>query len=390
MSTDSSSGTPLGRVAPYLRELMPYVPGRPAEAIARDYGLAEVFKLASNENPLGPSPRALEAFSSVARELHRYPDGDAVALRAALAGRLGVSADRILLGNGSNEILTLIGRLLLKPGDEAVMSEGAFVVYLLATQASGARRVAVPAPEFSHDLEAMASAIGPKTRVVFLANPNNPTGTLFRRAQWEAFLDRVPDDVVVVCDNAYAEYVDDPEYPDALQDLERHPQLVVLRTFSKIHGLAGLRVGYGVGPGWLVDLVDRLRDPFNVSLPGQAAVLAALDDSDHIEASRRANRQGRKFLERVCRALGLPFVESHGNFLLIEVGEAGPAYENLLRAGVIVRPVAGYGYPRHLRVSVGLPEENTVFAQSLAAILGRSGPSVAGLVQDPLSHSESR
>lgn len=388
MSGRSSGGKPYDRVAPYLRELMPYVPGRPAEAIAKEYGLAEVMKLASNENPLGPSPRALEAFASVARELHRYPDGDAAVLRTALADRLGVPADRILLGNGSNEILTLIGRVLLKPGDEAVMSEGAFVVYLLATQASGARRVAVPAPGFSHDLEAMAAAIGPKTRVVFLANPNNPTGTLFRRAQWEAFLDRVPDDVVVVCDNAYAEYVDEPEYPDALQDLERHPQLVVLRTFSKIHGLAGLRVGYGVGPGWLVDLVDRLRDPFNVSLPGQAAVLAALDDHAHIAASRLANREGRKFLERVCRALGLPFVESHGNFLMIEVGEAGPAYENLLRAGVIVRPVAGYGYPKHLRVSVGLPGENTAFAQSLAAILGRSGPSVAGLVQDPLPEGQ--
>ena len=210
---------------------MPYVPGKPAWEIEREYGLEHVIKLASNENPLGPSPRALAALKAAAGELHRYPDGDAAALRGELAKRFGVTRERVLLGNGSNEILTLIARVLLRPGDEAVMSEGAFIVYLLATQSSGARRVAVPALEFGHDLEAMAAAIGPNTRVVFLANPNNPTGTIFRRDAWERFLARVPDDVVVVCDNAYAEYVLDPEFPDSITDLGRHPQLVALRDF---------------------------------------------------------------------------------------------------------------------------------------------------------------
>ncbi len=385
MSVDGSGRDPAANVAAYLRELMPYVPGKPTSAIEREYGLSRVVKLASNENPLGPSPRAVEAMRTVIADLHRYPDGDAADLRAALAAHHAVTPDRILLGNGSNEILTLIGRVLLRPGDEAVMSEGAFIVYLLATQASGARRVAVPAVEFGHDLEAMASAIGPATRVVFLANPNNPTGTIFRRSSWERFLSRVPEDVVVVCDNAYAEYVLDPEYPDAFEDLARHPQLVVLRTFSKIHGLAGLRVGYGVGPGWLVDLVDRVRDPFNVNLLAQVGALAALGDDAHIEASREANRQGLRFLERVCRALGLGFVPGHGNFLLVDVGDAAEAYESLLRAGVIVRPVAGYGFPRHLRVTVGTPEENTTFAQALAALLGRSGASIASLAQPALA-----
>ena len=265
------------------------------------------------------------------------------------------------------------------------MSEGAFIVYLLATESSGATRVAVPSVESGHDLDAMADAIGDATRVVFLANPNNPTGTLFRKKEWERFLARVPEHVVVVCDNAYAEYVLDPEYPDGLREVDAHPGLVVTRTFSKIHGLAGLRVGYGVGPEWLVDLVDRLRDPFNVSHLAQVGALAALDDEAHVRASRDLNQQGLHFLGRVCRALGLGFVPSHGNFLLIEIGDAKNAFEALLRTGVITRPVGGYGFPRHLRVSIGTPAENTQFAQSLAALLGRSDAGVAGLVQEPFS-----
>ncbi|MDG2303807.1 MAG: histidinol-phosphate transaminase [Candidatus Binatia bacterium] len=362
---------------------MPYVPGKPAAEIEREFGLARVIKLASNENPLGPSPRATEAMQRALSELNRYPDGDGTDLRAELARRFGVTPKRILLGNGSNEILTLLGRVLLKPGDEAVMSDGAFIVYPLATQANGATRVSVPTTDFGHDLEAMADAIGPDTRVVFLANPNNPTGTMFRRAAWEKFIARVPDNVVVVCDNAYAEYVLDPEYPDAIAQPDRHPGLVALRTFSKIYGLAGLRVGYGVGPEWLVDLVDRIRDPFNVNHLAQAGALAALDDVEHVRACREMNRDGMRFLERVCRALGIGFVPSHGNFVLVEIGDAGNAFEALLRAGVIVRPVGGYGFPGHVRVSIGMPEENTVFAQALAALLGRSDAGVASLVQSP-------
>jgi len=382
VSTDREQGDPAARIASYLRELMPYVPGKPAWEIEREYGLDRVVKLASNENPLGPSPRAVAAMREALAELHRYPDGDGTALREDLAKRFDVVSKRILLGNGSNEILTLLGRVLLKPGDEAVMSEGAFIVYLLATQANGATRVAVAPIDYGHDLDAMAEAITPRTRVVFLANPNNPTGTVFRRAAWERFLARVPDDVVVVCDNAYAEYVMDPDYPDTLRDLGAHPQIVALRTFSKIYGLAGLRIGYGVGPQWLVDLVDRVRDPFNVNHLAQVGALAALDDEEHVRASREVNRQGMRFLERVCRALGVAFVPSHGNFLLVEIGDASNAFYALLRAGVIVRPVAGYGFPDHVRVTVGTPEENTAFAQALAALLGRSGPGIASLVQE--------
>lgn len=383
MSSDGKTTDPAARVAPYLRDLMPYVPGKPASEIERDFGLDNVIKLASNENPLGPSPRATEAMQRALADLNRYPDGDGTDLRAELARRFGVTAKRILLGNGSNEILTLLGRVLLRPGDEAVMSEGAFIVYPLATQANGATRVAVPSVDFGHDLEAMAGAIGSNTRAVFLANPNNPTGTMFGRPAWEKFIARVPDDVVVVCDNAYAEYVLDPEYPDAITEPDRHPGLVALRTFSKIYGLAGLRVGYGVGPEWLVDLVDRVRDPFNVNHLAQAGALAALGDVEHVRACREMNREGMRFLTRVCRALGIGFVPSHGNFVLVEIGDAANAFDALLRTGVIVRPVAGYGFPNHVRVSIGTPEENTAFAQALAALLGRSDAGVASLVQAP-------
>ncbi|MBM4270164.1 MAG: histidinol-phosphate transaminase [Deltaproteobacteria bacterium] len=379
-----SSGGIRDRVAAHLRDLSPYVPGRPIAEIEREYGLERVVKLASNENPLGPSRRACEAVTRELAEVHRYPDGGATLLRDELARRFGVGPDRVLLGNGSNEILTLLARVLLGPGNEAVFAEGAFAIYALATQAAGARGIAVPMKDFTHDLDAIVDAIGPRTRIVFLGNPNNPTGTIYRRAAWERFLERVPRDVVVVCDDAYAEYVTDPEYPDTLREADRHPHLVVLRTFSKIYGLAGLRIGYGIGPADLVDLIDRLRDPFNVNHLAQVAALGALDDDEHVRASRELNRAGLDFLSRVCRALSLPFVPSHANFLLVEVGDGAHAFQALLRAGVIVRPVGGYGFPGHVRVSIGTPEENTVFAQALAALLGRSGTAAAQLVQPPL------
>jgi histidinol-phosphate aminotransferase len=372
-------------VGAHLRSLDPYVPGRPAEDVAREHGLDDVVKLASNENPIGPSPRALAAADAALREVHRYPDGAAQGLRQSLAARLGVGPERVLLGNGSNELITLLARLILSPGDEAVVAEGAFAIYRLAIQGAGAAARIVPMRDYAHDLAAMADAVGPATRMVFLGNPNNPTGTIYRRDAWERFIDRLPRDVVVLCDDAYAEYVEDRDYPDTMREPDRHPLLVVLRTFSKIYGLAGLRVGYGVGPVAVVDLVDRLRDPFNVNHVAQRAAIAALDDVAHVAESRRVNRAGRAFLERTCRALGLDFVPSHANFLMIDVGDGRHVTGALERVGVIVRPLVGYGFPRHVRVSVGLPEENTRFAQALAALCGKGGSTAAALVQEGLT-----
>lgn len=378
----SSLPHPEHLVPAHLRALSPYVPGRAIDEIRREFGLEEVVKLASNENPLGMSPRAREALVESAAELHRYPEGGSPELRAALAVHHGVAPDRILLGNGSNEILTLLARLLLEPADEIVIGAGSFAVYAISALAQGSQVKVVPAPGHVHDPVAIADAISERTKIVYLCNPNNPTGTMFRRAAWEEFFARVPERVLVVCDNAYAEYVEDPEFPDAMQEVDRHPGLVVLRTFSKIYGLAGLRIGYGVGPERLVELVDSLRDPFNVSLAAERAAAAALGDTDFVIESRRVNREGRAFIARVAKVLGLPALPSEGNFLTIEVGDGVQVADSLQRAGVIVRPLAGYGMPGHIRVSVGLPAENTVFARTLAALLGYSGPGAALLRQE--------
>ncbi|MEO2167707.1 MAG: histidinol-phosphate transaminase [bacterium] len=373
----------LAKLVPeHLRSLSPYLPGRAIAEIQREYGLHDVVKLASNENPLGMSPHARAALVAVADEAHRYPEGGSPNLRAALALKHGLPEDRILLGNGSNEILTLLARLLLTPGDEVVVAAHAFAVYTISARAQGARVVTVPAPRFAHEPRAMATAVTERTKIVYLCNPNNPTGTMFGRTEWEAFFAAVPDDVLIVNDNAYAEYVEDPDYPDALAERDRHPGMVVLRTFSKIHGLAGLRVGWGVGPTPLVELYDSLRDPFHLNLAAERAATAALVDDEHVERSRRVNREGREFLMRVARTLGLPALPGAGNFLTIEVGDAVFVAGSLERAGVIVRPLGGYGMPAHIRVSIGLPAENTIFAQTLAALLGISGPGV------PLLHQE--
>ncbi len=367
-----------------IASLQPYQPGRAIAEIRRLYGVDDVVKLASNENPLGPSPQALTALRAALGEAHRYPEGGSPELRRALARRHGVAPGRILLGNGSNEILSLLARIYLAPGRNAVVAQYAFAIYAIASRAAGAEVREVPARAYGHDLAAMAEAITADTAMVVIANPNTPTGTMVGRTEWEDFLGRVPRDVIVVCDEAYAEFVTDPTYPDAAARPDAHPGLVVLRTFSKIHGLAGLRVGWGIASVDVVALFDRIRDAFNVNLLGEVAALAALDDHAHVERTRRVVEQGRRFLERALVALGLPFVESAANFLLVEFGEAATVAEALLRAGVITRPVTGYGLPRHLRITVGLPEENTRLVQTLAALLGRSGPAVGSLAQAAL------
>jgi len=355
----------------YVRGLSPYVGGKPIEEVARELGIdpARIVKLASNENPRGPSPRALAAIAAAAAELTRYPDGNAYVLKQALAERLGVDPAQVVLGNGSNDVLELVTQAFLRPGDEAVYSEHAFAVYPLATQARGATGVVVPARDYGHDLPAMRAAITPRTRVVFVANPNNPTGTWIAPDVLRAFIASIPADVVVVLDEAYNEYLDADRQAHATRWIGDHPNLVVSRSFSKAYGLAALRVGYGVMDATVADLLNRVRQPFNVNALAQAAALAALADTDYVDESRRLNRAGLAQLASGFTQLGLTALPSHGNFVLVKVGDAARINAALLRQGIIVRPVANYGLPEWLRITVGLPEENDRFLAALAVAL---------------------
>lgn len=359
----------LSLAAPGVRALQPYVPGKPIEELEREYGVKNAIKLASNENPLGPSPKALAAARAALAEIARYPDGGGFGLKRALAAKLGVQAEQVTLGNGSNDVLELVARAFVQPGDEVVFAGHAFAVYPIVTQAAGGRTVEVPARQWGHDLDAMRHAIGARTRVIFIANPNNPTGTWLRRAELEAFLDTVPERVIVVVDEAYFEYVDEPDYPNTVKWLGRYPNLVATRTFSKAYGLAGLRIGYGVSSAAIADILNRVRQPFNVNSLALAGALAALDDAAHLEQSRRVNAEGMRQLVSGFGQLGLSYIPSVGNFVCVEVGDAARVYEQLLRRGVIVRPVANYGMPKHLRITVGRPEENRRFLDALRAAL---------------------
>ena len=356
-------------VAPWIQGLDPYPPGKPIEELEREYGVVDSIKLASNENPLGPSPKALAALQEALVQLHRYPDGGCYYLRRALARKYGLSPEATLIGNGSNELIELIVRTFLRQGDEAVMADQAFVIYRMVVQAHGGRPICVPLRNWTHDLEAIADAITPATRIVFLANPNNPTGTIFLRSQWEDFLHAVPRQVVIVMDEAYAEFVEDPAYPDSIAALQQPRPLIILRTFSKIYGLAGLRVGYGIAHPELVDMMNRVRAPFNVSTLAQVAAVAALDDDEHVTRVRRINREGMAALREAFTQLGLEVVPSWANFILVRVGNAARVYEALLRQGVIVRPVRFYGFPEHVRVTIGLPEENARLVNALSRVL---------------------
>ncbi len=361
---------------PGVQALRPYEPGKPVETLERELGIREAVKLASNENPLGPSPRAVEALRNALGNLHIYPDGNGFALKQALADRHGVSPAQVTLGNGSNEILELVARTWLAPGRNAVYSRHAFAVYPLVVQAVSAEGRAAPArpaesdQPYGHDLDAMAALIDADTRVVFVANPNNPTGTWLSAQALERFVARVPAETLVVVDEAYAEYVEEPDYPDTTQWLERFPNLLVTRTFSKIHGLAGLRLGYSICSAMVAELLNRVRQPFNVNALAQVAGLAALGDTAHVAESVRVNREGLRQVEAGLRERGLGCIPSVGNFLTFDVREApGPVYERLLRQGVIVRPVANYGLTTHLRVTIGTPSENGRFLQALDAVL---------------------
>ena len=372
MTLQAPAAVDYAALAPeYVRRIARYVPGKPVEELARELDLdpATIVKLASNENPRGPSPKALAAIASAAAELTRYPDGNGFVLKAALAARFAISADAIVLGNGSNDVLELVTQAFLRPGDHAVYAQHAFAVYPLATQARGATGIEVKAKDYGHDLHAMRAAITPRTRVVFIANPNNPTGTWHSPAAIRAFVAAVPRDVIVVLDEAYNEFLEPHQDAHATQWLAEFPHLIVSRSFSKAYGLAALRVGYGVMDPAIADLLNRVRQPFNVNALAQAAAVAALSDTAYVEESRRLNREGMQRLGAGLRDLGLTALPSHGNFVLVKVGGASRVHASLLRQGVIVRPVANYGLPEWLRVTIGLPSENERFLAALTIAL---------------------
>ncbi|WP_311971235.1 histidinol-phosphate transaminase [Pseudomonas baltica] len=357
-----------------VQQLSPYIPGKPVDELARELNLdpAKIVKLASNENPLGASPKALAAIAAELAELTRYPDGNGYNLKVKLAERAKVGIDQVTLGNGSNDILELVARAYLAPGVNAVFSQHAFAVYPIVTQAVGAEARVVPAKEWGHDLPAMLAAIDANTRVVFIANPNNPTGTWFGPQALSDFLAAVPAHVLVVLDEAYIEYASGSELPDGLDYLTAHDNLLVSRTFSKAYGLAALRVGYGISSAVIADVLNRIRQPFNVNSLALAAACAALDDVDYLAHSRSLNNAGLLQLQDGLLALGLGWIPSKGNFLAVDMGQdAAPINQALLREGVIVRPVANYGMPRHLRVTVGTAAENSRFLEALGKVLGR-------------------
>lgn len=355
-----------------VQALSPYQPGKPIDELAREFGLdpASIVKLASNENPLGPSPKALSAIEKTLADLCRYPDGNGYDLKQALSERFGVRAEQITLGNGSNDVLEVITRCFAGPDSEVVFSQYAFAVYPLVTQAIGATGVSVPAIDYGHDLDAMVDAVTERTKLVFVANPNNPTGTVHGADAIEAFLDRIPAQVLVVLDEAYCEYLQGNEYVDGLSLLERYPNLIVTRTFSKAWGLAALRVGYSVSSPEIANVLNRVRQPFNVDSIAMAAATAVLSDDDYLRRSREVNAKGMAQLESAFKEMGLGYIPSAGNFISVEVGEdAAQVNQSLLEQGVIVRPIGGYGLPGHLRVSIGLPEENARFIAALTTAL---------------------
>ena len=355
----------------YVRAIAPYQPGKPIAELARELGLEEagIVKLASNENPLGVSPLAQRAIREALDGLARYPDGNGFELKQALAARYGVAQECIVLGNGSNDVLDLAARAFLAPGLEAIYSQHAFAVYPLAVQAIGARGMEVPAKHFGHDLDAMRRAVTPITRMVFIANPNNPTGTMATGAELEAFLSSLPREVVAVLDEAYNEYLPERARYDSLAWLERFPNLILTRTFSKVYGLAGLRVGYAfAGPG-VADLMNRVRQPFNVNSLALAAAAAALGDHAFVRESRELNRTGMGQVTAGLRKLGLDVIPSYGNFVSFKVGDGMAVFGKLLKTGVIVRPIASYGMPEYLRVTIGLEAENRRFLDCLGTAL---------------------
>jgi histidinol-phosphate aminotransferase len=357
----------------HILGIAPYEPGKPIEELEREFGLTDVIKLASNENPLPPSERVLKAISEALAHLNRYPDGSAHYLRIALARRHGLTPEHIIMGNGSNELIELLARTFLRPGDEAVVPHPSFVVYPMIVQAAGGIRVMVMLRDHRIDLEAMARAITPMTKIVFLANPNNPTATIVTADEVAHFMTRVPERTIVVFDEAYIEFAQGPDLPDTLAYVAQGRKVVMLRTFSKAASLAGLRVGYGVTDADAIALMNRIRQPFNVNALAQAAALAALEDESHTLECVRMIEAGRHYLYEEFNALGVKYVPSRANFILVDVGRsASDIYQRLLKEGVIVRPLTPFGMESALRVTIGTPQENRRLIKALRVVLGKS------------------
>ena len=355
---------------PSIETIQPYQGGRPIEEVQRELGITDIIKLASNENPLGPSPLALQAIAESAKHVHLYPDGNAYYLKNGLAQHLGISAEHLILGNGSNDVLQIIAEAYIAPDDEVIYAAGAFVVYSLVTKLCSATAIVVPMQNDTHDLFAMAAAITDKTKVIFVANPNNPTGTMVTADETAAFMEQVPDDVLVVFDEAYYEYVLRSDYPQTLPYVLEGRNFIITRTFSKIYGLAGLRIGYGIAPPALVETLNRVRQPFNCSLVGQAAARAALKDTAHVAESQASNTAGKAFLYAAFDDLGLRYTETEGNFIMLHVEQLGTDIADaLLQKGIIVRPIAEYGYPNAVRVTIGTIKENKRLITALKHIL---------------------
>jgi len=357
-------------VRPNILTIRPYKPGKPIDEVQRELGLQDVVKMASNENPLGPSPKAAAAVESYASSLHLYPDGSCFRLRQELSQRFMVPPENILVGNGSCEIIELVARVLLGPEDQVVFADPSFIMYKIVAAACNADARTVPLKNYAHDLEAMANAIGPNTKLVYIANPNNPTGTLVGQEQIDTFMAQVPHQTVVVMDEAYYEYKVGTPFPDTMKFLSQGRNIVILRTFSKIYGLAGLRIGYGFAPDWLVDCINRIRRPFNVNAVAQIAAVAALSDEEHVRKSQQTNQAGKEFLYRQFSRMGLEFVPTEANFILVDVGrDATQVFQKLLKLGIVVRPMPGWGYPTKLRVTIGTQDQNERLVNALARVL---------------------
>jgi histidinol-phosphate aminotransferase len=357
---------------PYVSDIKPYVPGKPVEELEREMGIRESVKLASNENPLGPSEGAYRAVFDIlsapggAETFSRYPDGSGYRIKQALSKRLSIREEEIILGNGSNELIDIAVRTYLRPGDEAVMADPSFVVYPMSVKAAGGRAVQIPLKEYRHDLDAMVDAVTPNTKMVFIANPNNPTGTINTRQEFERFMQKLPEGLLLIVDEAYCEYVSDVNYADSMRYFREGRDILVLRTFSKIYGLAGLRIGYGFAQSEIVSEMNKLRPPFNTSSIAQIAALRALDDEAHVRNSRQSNEEGKQYLCRELASLGLPYVPTEANFLYMPVPyDAAWLYDALLKKGVIIRPVG----PKEIRITIGLPEENRRFIGALQSVV---------------------